>query len=312
VTQLEQLAQAERMLAGIATATDAVEVIAFAEAARVWAQQAKLGTSAVNHATVIKLRAERRMADAVDEGQAAGQIATPRDGGRPPKKPSPSEGIKPTLADIGITNPGRLAEARKIRDTYTDEDLVELQREADELDEVLSRKDLLAGRSHYEQRRSQLSSEWYTPAIYIEAARTVLGGIDLDPASCSEANETVRAARFYDEAEGGLAQEWKGRVWLNPPYQGQAGAFITRLADAYESGDVTAGIGLITALTTDTRWFRQLWDHTLCFTYGRIQFGGEGGSSNTAGSVFIYFGPEPGRFQDEFEQFGAVVERRRR
>ncbi len=250
MTQLEQLAQAERMLAGIATAKDAVDVIAFAEAARVWAQQAKLGTSAVNHATVIKLRAERRMADAVDEGQAAGQIATSRDGGRPPKMPPKGGGItKPTLEDIGVQQQ-RLAEARKIRDTYTDDDLLGLQHDADERDEVLSRKDLLAGKSGYEQRRSSVSSDWYTPAVYIEAARSVLGGIDLDPASCPEANETVRAAQIYGETEGGLSQPWKGRVWLNPPYQGQAGAFITRLAEAYEVGDVTAGIGLITALTT--------------------------------------------------------------
>ncbi len=111
MTQLEQLAQAERMLAGIATAKDAVDVIAFAEAARVWAQQAKLGTSAVNHATVIKLRAERRMADAVDEGQAAGQIATSRDGGRPPKMPPKGGGItKPTQEDIGVQQERRKAE----------------------------------------------------------------------------------------------------------------------------------------------------------------------------------------------------------
>src|SRR5262245_30269073 len=116
------------MLADIASARDAVDVIAFAEAARVWAQQARLGTSAVNHATVIKMRAERQLADAVDEGQKAGQIA--KQGNQP--KPPPSGGLAPMpLSELDIKDQ-RLAEARKIRDNYSDDDLIELQHQADE------------------------------------------------------------------------------------------------------------------------------------------------------------------------------------
>ena len=168
--------------------------------------------------------------------------------------------------------------------------------------------------SGYERRRQQLSSEWYTPAYIAEAARRVLGTIDLDPASSEAANKTIQATRYFTRADDGLLLPWHGNVWLNPPYQGQAGAFVTKLVKSHEAGDVPAAITLISAMTTDTGHFRQLWDHLLCFVYGRIKFDSEGGSgsSNTAGSVLVYLGPERDKFQDEFVQYGAVVERRRR
>ena len=37
------------------------------------------------------------------------------------------------------------------------------------------------------------NNEYYTPGQFIEAAREVMGEIDLDPASCALAQETVRA-----------------------------------------------------------------------------------------------------------------------
>ena len=73
-------------------------------------------------------------------------------------------------------------------------------------------------------------NDWRTPRKYLDAARAVMGEIDLDPASSAEANETVRAIQFYTENENGLGQPWKGRVWLNPPF-GDAGGGI-RLSDS--------------------------------------------------------------------------------
>ena len=62
------------------------------------------------------------------------------------------------------------------------------------------------------------NQEWYTPSEYVEAARRVMGEIDLDPASSELAQETVRASSYYTKDDDGLVSEWSGRVWLNPPY----------------------------------------------------------------------------------------------
>lgn len=64
------------------------------------------------------------------------------------------------------------------------------------------------------------TSEWYSPPEIVEPYRSLVGEIDLDPASCEAANaRTVRARSYHSLATpgGGLAQRWEGRVWINPP-----------------------------------------------------------------------------------------------
>lgn len=67
-------------------------------------------------------------------------------------------------------------------------------------------------------RHSSETVEHFTPPDIVEAARAALGGIDLDPASCAEANRTVKAHRFFARKENGFRREWHAKtVFLNPP-----------------------------------------------------------------------------------------------
>lgn len=158
--------------------------------------------------------------------------------------------------------------------------------------------------------RQTISNEHYTPEKYIQAARHVLGAIDLDPATSLKANQVVRAGRYFTANDDGLTQQWFGRVWLNPPYGGLSGAFIAKLVQEIAAESVTAAIVLVNAHCTDTAWFQPLFDGLLCFTDHRINFYGDNDrSGSTHGSVFAYFGDKREYFAEVFSQFGAVVSR---
>ena len=161
ITTLMKLEQAERMLAEITTVEDAANLVDFAEAARVYAKQAKLGTGAINSATAIKLKAERRLAITVDEGQANGQIATQKDGRThlgirsANTQTLPVETVElpapKTLAELGV-NARKVNEARAIRDEYTDADIDELVDTATAKDQTVARSEVVQSAKRKKKR----------------------------------------------------------------------------------------------------------------------------------------------------------------
>lgn len=155
------------------------------------------------------------------------------------------------------------------------------------------------------------NNEWYTPGEYIEAARTVLGEIDLDPASSPDANAIVRAAEFYTLADNGLEQPWHGRIWLNPPYaQPAIEHFAGKLSASVFAGDVSAAVVLVNN-ATETEWFRTIASvaRAICFPEGRVRFWSPDRDSATPlqGQAVLYVGDAVDLFARAFAPFGVVL-----
>lgn len=154
-------------------------------------------------------------------------------------------------------------------------------------------------------------NEWYSPAKYIEAARQVMGSIDLDPASCEHANHTVKAARYYTKEENGLVLPWYGNVWLNPPFQKpNMTNFTQKLIRSYQSGDITQAT-VLTLAGMQSQWYFQLLEYITCFCKGRSQFTGPQGEilGHRFGTNIFYLGPHTQQFKEHFSPFGPIMQK---
>jgi len=161
--------------------------------------------------------------------------------------------------------------------------------------------------------RNSGNTEWYTPPAYIEAARWVLGSIDIDPASCAFANRIVKASTFFTKEQDGMAQQWTGKAWLNPPYCSPlCGQFCEKLTAEFVAGNVTEAIVLVNN-ATETVWFQAMTElaGAVCFPKGRIRFIGKDGNPRGAplqGQAILYFGYDVERFDAAFKPFGFVTQ----
>ena len=132
---------------------------------------------------------------------------------------------------------------------------------------------------------SSITDEWITPREILDA----LGPFDLDPCSPGDRRPWDTAREHVSIEQDGLAREWLGRVWLNPPYS-DVSTWLRRLA---QHGNGTA---LIFARTETTAWFEHVWPYAtgLLFLRGRVTFcrvdGSPGGYNAGAPSVLVAYG----------------------
>ena len=150
------------------------------------------------------------------------------------------------------------------------------------------------------------NNEWYTPADIIEAARAVMGSIDIDPASNDIAQKVVKAKIYYTAETNGLNKKWTGNVWLNPPYASELiGKFVDKLIKEQEHYEQAI---ILVNNATETEWFRKIISiaSAVCFPKGRVKFYLPDGKTGAPlqGQAILYIGASPKKFTDTFLKVG--------
>jgi len=157
------LTKAEIMLAQIDKADDALKLANMAEAARVWARKVGAGTTLVNHATQIKARALKRMAEVVTAGQISGEIAKAGQ----PKSIIGSPYNTLSLQDLGI-KAWTLQDARKLS-VLSEDDICKAVAEADARGKEISYRELSALAKSANSELKQAATKAAVEAVQKEA-----------------------------------------------------------------------------------------------------------------------------------------------
>lgn len=150
-----------------------------------------------------------------------------------------------------------------------------------------------------------------TPSYIIEAARFTMRSIDLDPCSSAQANEIVKAAKFYTVVDDGLSLEWFGNVWVNWPYGRTSNRqWAERLAYMYESGRIKSAC-CINFVSTSEGWFQNLKHYPRFELRERVDFinplTGLPVDDSPRGSAVFYLGLDLASFYLGYHTYGNLV-----
>lgn len=292
------LLDVERARAILEECRDVEQILEIRDAAKLAAEYQRIrgaSVGSVNDALELALRAQRKFGGFLLE--------------HGPKRGNPQLSKTPTIGldELGVT-PEESSRCKKLAKAPEEvfEDYVNSVRAKGE---KLTTSGALAAVSDAKEYNSD---EWGTPPEYVALVREVLGEIDLDPASNEHAQSVVLAQRYFVKGDDGLAQEWAGRVFLNPPYsQPLVAQFTGKLVAEFEADRVEAAICLVNN-STDTEWGQALLVRctAVCFPNGRLAFldpEGKPQKGGKWGQAFFYFGPDSNAFEVTFGDVGAVL-----
>lgn len=104
--------------------------------------------------------------------------------------------------------------------------------------------------------------------------------------------DNAKCPVFYTSECDGLAQEWRGVCWMNPPYGRHIGRWVRK---AYESSLCGATVVCLIPARTDTNWWHEYVakaDETR-FVRGRLRFGDATASAPFPSAIVIFRAKSP-------------------
>ena len=106
---------------------------------------------------------------------------------------------------------------------------------------------------------------WATPQSFFDELDKEFS-FTLD--ACANA-DNAKCASFYTKEDDGLSQDWKGVVWMNPPYGREISKWMAK------ANEVNCTVVCLVPARTDTRWWHDYCiQHEVRFIKGRLKFGG--------------------------------------
>lgn len=114
---------------------------------------------------------------------------------------------------------------------------------------------------------SSATDQWATPQDFYDQVNAEFG-FELDVCASPE---NAKCSRYFTREVDGLAQEWGGVCWMNPPYGRVIGDWMRK---AWESSLNGATVVCLVPSRTDTRWWHDYaMRGEIRYVKGRLKFG---------------------------------------
>ena len=97
--------------------------------------------------------------------------------------------------------------------------------------------------------------------------------------------DNAKCEKYFTKEDDGLAQEWRGTVFMNPPYGREIYAWMKKASQSAKEG---ATVVCLVPSRTDTKWWHEFAIiHEVRFIRGRLKFGDSKNSAPFPSAVVI-------------------------